>query len=424
MSNWLVPRQDLTPEQRRIVELSKDKHRVIKGGPGSGKSIILLHRARHLADMHKISSENYHIFVYTRSLKNYIQSALDMLELSENCVSTMDSWCYTYYRKHIQDSIPRTIDGKGTDYTALRKSVYEHLYKNPKLQKQYEFVIVDEGQDLDESQLRILTMISKHVTLFYDQKQQIYTHGSDENDILNILQAGEHNYSLLSVYRCSPYIVNLAASFIENENEKEHFVNQTRVQQNEKETPLFYKAATPNDEKSRIVDALKTRLSKRERIAILFPRKKQVYGFARGFSEMGIEVEVPLKKKSEDYIGHDFSSLRPKLMPYKSVKGLTFDTVFLPVLNDNSFYNIDKEEIRKLLFVGITRAVTWVFMSSVINKPFSLIGKFNELAQQNHIRLVLNDSQFSFFGSSAEQPSPKYSEPKSVGKDDDLEDFL
>ena len=46
MSGWLVPRSDLTPEQLRAIELPPTEHRVVIGGPGSGKTQMLLHRAR------------------------------------------------------------------------------------------------------------------------------------------------------------------------------------------------------------------------------------------------------------------------------------------------------------------------------------------------------------------------------------------
>ena len=48
--SWLIPRDELTAEQIRAVELSANEHRVILGAPGSGKTQILLHRARYLSD--------------------------------------------------------------------------------------------------------------------------------------------------------------------------------------------------------------------------------------------------------------------------------------------------------------------------------------------------------------------------------------
>jgi hypothetical protein len=43
---------------------------------------------------------------------------------------------------------------------------------------------------------------------------------------------------------------------------------------------------------------------------------------------------------------------------------LTFDTVLLPRLVRSSFPRISDSRIMRLLFVGITRASKWVYMSS------------------------------------------------------------
>src|ERR1039458_1670051 len=43
----------LTPEQRAIVELRPDRHHLVMGPPGSGKTQILLHRARWLRQTYK-----------------------------------------------------------------------------------------------------------------------------------------------------------------------------------------------------------------------------------------------------------------------------------------------------------------------------------------------------------------------------------
>ena len=59
-------------------------------------------------------------------------------------------------------------------------------------------------------------------------------------------------------------------------------------------------------------------------MAILFPQRRQAYGYSKAFAEADIEVENP-----KDL---DFTSDKPKLIPYHSAKGLTFDSVILPRL--------------------------------------------------------------------------------------------
>ncbi len=59
---WLIPRDELTNEQGRAAELKPDEHRLILGSPGSGKTMVLLHRARYLADEYRVPPERYWVF--------------------------------------------------------------------------------------------------------------------------------------------------------------------------------------------------------------------------------------------------------------------------------------------------------------------------------------------------------------------------
>ncbi len=423
MSGWLVPREKLTNDQLRIVELSCRDNKVVQGGPGSGKTIVLLHRARYLADKYNVSSDKFHIFVFTRALKNYIKSALDYLELPEDCVSTVDAWCYHFYRDNISRTVPRSSVNRGTDYARIRQDVHSFILDNPKYQGILDFIMVDEGQDLEDISLGILQLISRHATLFFDHKQQLYSHGSEELTILKSFNINKRNFSLLSVYRCSPYIVDVAAEFIADPKERELFIRQTSVAHAARETPLLYKAQNVEDEKKRIAQALKTRLAKGERIAILFPQKRQVFGYASAFADMGIEVEVPARNNDAKYIAHDFSSARPKLMPYHSAKGLTFDTVFLPRLQDNAFFNQTEDTLRRLIFVGITRATSWVFMSSVINQPFVFGSVLKQLEKIGCVTIEVNAPMIDLINSQ-KNIQAKVEETKQQSKNELFDDFL
>jgi superfamily I DNA/RNA helicase len=79
------------------------------------------------------------------------------------------------------------------------------------------------------------------------------------------------------------------------------------------------------------------------------------------------------------------------LMTYHSAKGLDFDTVFVPSLdNGKKLYpgrellNQDNDIENKLLFVALTRSKKFLFMSYVGDKPHQLIQALNiQITQQN-----------------------------------------
>jgi hypothetical protein len=137
--SWLIPRDELTADQIRAVELSPNEHRVILGAPGSGKTQILLHRARYLCDERGLRPDRFHIFVFTNVLKDYIRTALLDLDLPDGCVTTLDDWCKQFYQREIGRNVPWDRANRCPDFAAIRRGVHP-LVKNRKL---FDFILVD-----------------------------------------------------------------------------------------------------------------------------------------------------------------------------------------------------------------------------------------------------------------------------------------
>lgn len=396
---WLVPREELTAEQGRAVELNPREHRLILGSPGSGKTIVLLHRARHLADEFGVLPKRYRIFVFTRALKAYIRTALQDLDLPDDCVTTFDAWCLEFYRAHIDSRTPWDAEKKQVDFGAIHQAVWEKTRTLTGPERLFDFVLVDEGQDLDVRSFEILKAVAQHVTVFMDHKQQLYETGADEQGILNALGLRRCNLTLLEAYRCSPYIVRVAASFIRDPVEREAFMRQHPPIKTARQTPLLYLASNADDEREHLIEMVRNRIDKNDRMAILFPTKRHVYGYARGLQEAGLEVEVPGKARrrgSRSASGPelpdiDFSTPLPKLMPYPSAKGLTFDTILMPRLIPGLFGKIAFERLERWLFVGITRATQWVYFSTINDNRFMFLDRFQALENEKQVAIKFSD---------------------------------
>jgi superfamily I DNA/RNA helicase len=403
MSTWLIPRQELTPEQLRAIELEPKENRIILGGPGSGKTQILLHRAQFLRDQYRVAPDRFHVFVFTKALRAYIESALGYLDLPEDSVSTLDKWCMTYFREKIGGKTPWNKEEKCPDFAAIRQAVLVHLRQRPS--KLYEFVLVDEAQDLDGDAFSLLSAMSNHITACADHKQQIYDQGSNVEDIQRMLGIRRSNVTLLETYRCCPYVVQIASQLIEDRAERDAYLRQARTEQIERETPLLYRASNAEDERGQLIEIVRVRLAKGERVAVLFPQARQAYGYAKGLVEAGIEVENPKEL--------DFTTDKPKLMPYHSAKGLTFDAVLMPRLIENAFGKMTPTRINRVMFVGITRAMRWAYFSTIDGENFEPLGRL--IAGANGCLTVRNAGQ---------QAVPKQTAPKSKTKSDDVLDLL
>ncbi len=370
---WLIPFSNLTPAQQDAVQMDTRNHKAIIGGPGAGKTLVLLHRLNLLYHRAGDKADAVHLFVYTNTLKEFIRAGNDMLDVPNECIGTFDKWCADVYREHISETLPRV--GRTLDFEAIRAGAYQAIAENLLVTPVFEHVLVDEAQDLDVKAIDALKRIARHVTVCMDGNQQLYAAGVSEIDALAGLGLARHNVALLSAFRCNPMVTQLAAQFITDARRREEFLRQAANVNMDRATPLLYLAADFEDEKARLIEMVRLRLTYGDTIAVLFPTQRQVHGFAKGFAEAGIAISV--QRRDEPI---DFASPVPKLMTYHQGKGLTFDSVFLPRLVQGSFQGAMQASINNMLFVGISRAVKWVFMSGTNNR---LISPLIELARRD-----------------------------------------
>jgi superfamily I DNA/RNA helicase len=325
-------------------------------------------------------------------------------------VQTLDDWCVHYYQNQIGPTVPWDAVRRRTDFPETRKAVLAARLGMP---PDYEFALVDEGQDLDLVRFELLKKIAKHITVCVDQKQQIFDEGSTEEEIVRTLGLRRGNVTLLDAYRCCPYIVRTAAEFIPDDAERAAFLNQGRMAQTERQTLLLYMARDFNDEMKRLVEIVRERQIVDQRIAILFYRNDQVHCFTTGLREEGLEVETREAL--------DFDSGAPKVLTLHSAKGLTFDTVIMPRLRQAAFPPLMTTSGReKLLFVGITCATKWVYFSAEDSQAISELDRVKKLSMLPNAPVTLQ----SWRDGPSSQPEGKLPREEDPDLPTDLLDLL
>ncbi|MGA0133023.1 MAG: ATP-binding domain-containing protein, partial [Opitutales bacterium] len=159
------------------------------------------------------------------------------------------------------------------------------------------------------------------------------------------------------------FVVDLACGFIEDPTQREVFRSQAATVQEERQTPLLYRAADEDDERRRLVEVLRERLHRNERVAILFPTLRQVKDYAAFLRTEGI---LASRQPETDRQGRrpsmDFEGGRPAVLTFHSAKGLTFDSVLIPGLSTSAL-RAARDAAGRMLFVAVTRATRWVYMS-------------------------------------------------------------
>lgn len=393
ISTWLIPRSDLTPEQLRVVELPTTAHRVIFGLAGSGKTQILVHRAAYLRERYKTSKTRFRVFILTNVLRDYIRSGISFLDLPNESVCTFDSWCVEVYQRHISQSLPRRDSyGRSTpDFLKIKREVLQLIKQRKDLTMIFDFVLVDEGQDLIPEAYEILRFIAPHVTVFADYQQQIFENGANDRTIFQILSVLPQNISLLGTYRNSPDVAHLASYFIDNREKKLQYLAQVKNTQCERERPLLYVAKNLDDEMDRLASIINQRQALNQRIGIIVPQNKHIYGLSEGLQKRGVAIEKavppPARTRANGSTHVHFDNMTPKIASYHSAKGLTFDCVLLPRITGKAFGQFDDDLRRRLLFVGMARAMQWIYISTVETDKPRFFSLFKEAEQNKHLTI-------------------------------------
>lgn len=95
---WMVY---LHPDQKRVAEADFDRPVVLTGVSGSGKTCILIHRARHLAK--KYPGQRIGILTLNRSLARLLRNLVDLLCVDGESAQIEVHAFYDYFRKLLHD---------------------------------------------------------------------------------------------------------------------------------------------------------------------------------------------------------------------------------------------------------------------------------------------------------------------------------
>ena len=103
-----------------------------------------------------------------------------------------------------------------------------------------------------------------------------------------------------------------------------------------------------------------------------------------------IDTEKAITVDAQNVIQRPFDLRNhlPKIATYSMAPGLTYDSVFLPMLTKDSFSSIPSSRRHGLLFSGITRASRWVYLSTVKGMEFEEMSSLLSAQVDGHLRVV------------------------------------
>jgi hypothetical protein len=345
---WMIREDQLDPDQKDFVnvESKKEGNIWVKGFAGSGKSVLLVHSLKNV--LNKEPSAKVAIVVYTHSLINMFKTGMKELNIPN------------------VDAIPVITYYRFVDQTS-----------------HYDYIFCDEVQDLPAKVLSAMQSRAKKVIVAGDSNQSIYDVDPrwrepvvSPEQIGGIIRA--RAFTLNMIHRLTHSIIKVIQLLLPTMN-----IWGTKRDLTKQDVDVRLCEASDETEEVKYIynEALKG-VNVGDTSAILFSTLNAVIKFANLVLTMNGKSEWSERKNEWgkpdfgdlnnhfrtneiklQFIGSSYGSLdnaqckkEAILMTYHSSKGLDFDNVFLPFLNNSFFICKDKDKETTLLMVAMTRS--------------------------------------------------------------------
>lgn len=329
---------DLDTEQRKVLDFAFEGCHVVTGAPGSGKTVMALYRAWALATAGRT------VTVLTRAnlLRQYLeQQAPDLM--TDFGITTYHRWVGNFWRTRFATEAP-TIDAEGWDYDWIgmqQDCIEREVRSNTHL-------VIDEGQNLPVTFYQWCRILGLGVTVFADHHERIDDGCSTVPEICRALSVHDDPLVLQLNHRNTRELAELAREF-----STETGVN------------LTLPGRTGPRPRVRRVSSLRHLLDEVSRYFKMYPARS--IGIICRSTQLLREVQgeltrLGLARHTQAYVHDDhlrktvdFSTRPIKVVSTASMKGLEFDSVYVP---DLDAYTEDPTgaEARVQFFVLCTRS--------------------------------------------------------------------
>lgn len=248
----------------------------------------------------------------------------------------------------------------------IRTLAFNHLQATGGI---YDYVIIDEAQDLTPQAIRMCIALAKSpqgVYLTADLSQSIYNRGFPLSRIAELQDATRRTRILRRNYRSTAEIVRAASEIIGLDAGDRETLAQSCVRAGPKPVLLTVSHEPPSVVASEIAGyirrALRSLRLPLNGAAVLCRKRAQVAAIAEALTTLGMRAE----QVSRGSLNLDSPSV--KVITLHSAKGLEFPVVIVPYVDANvipeipdstdsdAVFEVEERE-RRLLFVGLTRAM-------------------------------------------------------------------
>ena len=355
----------LDREQERVAEHLGWGYQMLRGVAGSGKTLVLLHRARHLARL--FPAWRILVLCYNKALS--LELANQIGESGQVEVRTVDSLAY-------QHAYPNARRHAGEDRFDVRRESASRKAKTLSDADRYDAVLVDEAQDLKSTGLDLAWEMLKRrrrmlmparqdpgsFVMALDPDQDIFLHRRREMDWNPPGMTARGRTTIFRRnYRNTRQILELAWGVLSELSPRRPDAVEPEVAR-EGPAPVVRECGDLAAEALYIAGEVKSLLDggvDPDSILVMFgPSNNSIGGLCRPFERLGVPHHfVQRDQESRAEVVSVRSKVR--IASLRSLKGLEFSRVFIGGAADVWMPEgqDDPESIGRLLYVGMTRAM-------------------------------------------------------------------
>lgn len=368
----------LDEEQEKLARELGEGHRLIFGVAGSGKTVLLIARARILAKRHP--DWKILILCYNKLLRKQIFNMLNPQDYDADItISTFHGWARNYILNaddefsslyHEANKIAKKEDKKDDFFQEFVPKILKQMIKSQgENQLLYDAILIDEAQDFEqvwfEPIMQVLNPDTNSLLITCDGLQGIYARKRFTWSSVGIQARGrvkrfDKSYRIpieigIIAQKILPKnITNLIGQFDEFMSTKQFIGNHGTVE--------IFVSDTREDEYIKLVEKIDRSLKSPQEILVLFKLNMKKINYKHPFFDYLKSHNIEWK----DLQDYNYESPGLVIGTLYGTKGLESDTIIIPELDT---YNSNQD--RQLLYVGITRSRKKLVLSA--NKSTKLI---------------------------------------------------
>ena len=309
----------LSKEQDIVFNLPLNGFHLVVGPPGTGKSVVALHRAGRYSKAQP--ARNFVILTKSRLLKEWTKESVFDLNISVDLIKTYHSWAASWFLKKFKTRLPQ-----------FKPYVYDwrsasSRFDKPEFIKELDFII-DEGQDLPTDFYEVLPKIARSVTVFADENQTLGEQNSSLSQIQENLGVAKNNVKTLTKnYRNCKDIASLSAQFYTGISTGIPILPEGSCAAGKPTVNRFRNRI----QQAKYIDTWQKN-NPTKKIGVFVPTAKSRDAFKAIFDSLKSKIQV--FDKNTDIEDLKLCDPGVFLTWFDNSKGLEFDHVFIPALED------------------------------------------------------------------------------------------